>query len=219
MWPVSDDFRVTVDLVDDGGVADFVDEMKSIEVEEEVAEKLGDRVIVSHDEDNLFFYTDSEEGAREVETLVKPLLDQHGLGQSTIRILRWHPVEEDWLDVSVPLPTTPEEIAAERARQEAAEKEEGREQGWVEFEVRAELPSHRATVEFAKTLEDEGLQVVRRWKFLVIGAENEDEANALAERLKAEAPDGTKVIAEGSGNLAWQAGRGGRFAWLGGLGG
>ena len=219
MVGVSDDFRVTVDLVDDGGVADFVDEMKSIEVEEEVAERLGDRVIVSHDEDNLFFYTDTEDAAREVETLVKPLLAQHGLGDSTVRILRWHPIEEDWLDVSVPLPTTPEEIAAERARQEEMEAQEGREQGWVEFEVRAELPSHRATVAFAKQLEDEGLAVVRRWKFIVIGCENEDEATALAERLKAEAPEGTKVMAEGSGNLAWQAGRGGRFAWLGGLGG
>jgi len=219
MGTVSDDFRVTVDLVDDGGVADFVDEMQSIEVEQEVAERLGDRVVVSHDADNLFFYTDTEEAAREVEVLVKPLLAQHGLGDSTIAILRWHPIEEEWLDASVPLPTTPEEIAAERARQEQIETEEGREQGWVEFEVRAELPSHRATVEFAKQLEDEGLPVVRRWKFVVIGAQNEDDANALAERLRAEAPEGTKVIAEGSGNLAWQAGRGGRFAWLGGLGG
>ena len=219
MVGVSDDFRVTVDLVDDGGVADFVDEMQSIEVEQEVAERLGNRVIVSHDEDNLFFYTDTEGAAREVEVLVKPLLEQHGLGKSTIAILRWHPIEEDWLDVSVPLPTTPEEIAAERAKQEAEEAEESREQGWAEFEVRAELPSHRATVEFAKQLEAEGYAVVRRWKFLVIGANTEDDATQLAEKLRAEAPEGTKVLAEGSGNLAWQAGRGGRFAWLGGLGG
>jgi hypothetical protein len=219
MVGVSDDFRVTVDLVDDGGVADFVDEMQSIEVEQEVAEKLGNRVIVSHDADNLFFYTDTEDGAREVETLVKPLLDQHGLGDSTIRILRWHPIEEDWLDVSAPMPTTPDEIAAERAKQEAEEAEESREQGWAEFEVRAELPSHRATVEFAKQLEAEGYAVVRRWKFLVIAANTEDEATALAEKLRAEAPEGTKVLAEGSGNLAWQAGGGGRFAWLGGMGG
>jgi hypothetical protein len=216
---MSDDFRVTVDLEDQGPVADFVDEMRGIEVEQEVAEKLGDRVVVSHDADNLFFYTDTEEAAREVEALVRPLLNEHGLGTATVQVLRWHPIEEDWLDVAIPLPTTPEEIAAERSRQEAMEAEEGRDQGWVEFEVRAELPSHRATVDFAKQLEAEGLSVVRRWKFIVIGAANEDEATALAERLKAEAPEGTRVIAEGSGNMAWQAGHGGRFAWLGGLGG
>jgi hypothetical protein len=218
MVGVSDDYRVTIDLVDDGGVADFVDQMQSLEVEQEVAEKLGDRVVVSHDEDNLFFYTDTEEAAREVEQLVKPLLEEHGLGGSTIRILRWHPVEEEWLDLSVPLPTTPEEVAAERAKRDADETEEGREQGWAEFEVRAELPSHRATVAFAKQLESEGIPVVRRWKFIVVPAANEDEAAALAERLRAEAPEGTRVIAEGSGNLAWQAGQGGRFAWLGGMG-
>lgn len=215
---MSDDFRVIVDLEDQGPVADFVDEMRSVEVEQEVAEKLGDRVVVSHDKDKLFFYTNTEEAAREVETLVRPLLEQHALADATVEVLRWHPVEEEWLDASIPLPTTPEEIAAERARADANESEESREQGWAEFEVRAELPSHRATVAFAKKLEDEGTPVVRRWKFIVVPAANEDEAAAIAERLRAEAPEGTRVIAEGSGNLAWQAGQGGRFAWLGGMG-
>jgi hypothetical protein len=219
MVGVSDDFRVVVDLEDKGPVADFVDEMKGIDVEQEVADKLGDRVVVSHDGDKLFFYTDTEEAAREVEGLVKPMLASHGLEEASVAVTRWHPVEEEWLDASVPLPTTPEEVAAERAKQEATEVEESREQGWAEFEVRAELPSHKATVEFADRLEAEGLPVVRRWKFIVIGANNEDEATALAERIQSEAPPGTKVHAEGSGNLAWQAGRGGRFAWLGGLGG
>ena len=56
-----------------------------------------------------------------------------------------------------------------------------------------------------------GLPVVRRWKFLIVGVATETEAEALAARLRHEAPEGTRVIAEGSGALAWQAGDGGRL--------
>jgi hypothetical protein len=85
--------------------------------------------------------------------------------------------------------------------------------------VRAELPSHRATVEFADRLESEGIQVHRRWKFLLVGASTEDEATALAERITAEAPEGTRVEAEISGGAVWQVGEPYPFALFGGLGG
>ena len=47
------------------------------------------------------------------------------------------------------------------------------------------------------------MHLVRRWRFIVVGAETEDEANALAERIRREAPPGTKVVAEGSQAEAW----------------
>jgi hypothetical protein len=40
---------------------------------------------------------------------------------------------------------------------------------------------------------------VRRWKFLVAGANNEDEAQALAEHIRQEAPPGATVCAEPAG--------------------
>ncbi len=215
---MSDDWRVRVDLEDERLVADFVDRVRAVEVESEVEEKLGERVVGSHDGDKVFFYADTEAAAREVERLVRPLLAEHGLEDATIELLRWHPVEEDWLDASVPLPRGADEEAAEHARYEQRESQEAGERGWADFEVRAELPSHHATVRFAKQLESEGLPVVRRWKFLIVGAATEEQADALAERVRAEAPEGTRVIAMGSGGLAWQAGDGGRLAFLGGLG-
>ena len=218
MGLVSEDFRVTVDLEDEGPVADFVDRVRALDVEADVLERLGDRVVVSHDADKVFFYADTEEAAREVERLVGPLLVERGLDDARVTVTRWHPAAEEWRPADEPLPQDPEELAAERERFEAREAAEAREHGWTDFEVRAELPSHRDTVAFAKRLEGEGLAVVRRWRFLIVGATTQSEAEELARRLREEAPPGTRVIAEGSGALAWQAGDGGRLAFLGGLG-
>ena len=61
-----------------------------------------------------------------------------------------------------------------------------------------ELESHEETVELADRLESEGLHVLRRWRFLLLGARTEEEAQALAARIRAEAPPGTKVTPEGN---------------------
>jgi len=60
----------------------------------------------------------------------------------------------------------------------------------------AELPSHREAVALAGKLRGEGLRVIRRWKFLVVGADNEDSARELADRIRREAPAGVTVHAE-----------------------
>ena len=59
-----------------------------------------------------------------------------------------------------------------------------------------------AAVALARRLENEGRVVVRRWKFLVIGASNSDEAQEVAEQIKAEAPPDARVYAEQSG-VGW----------------
>jgi hypothetical protein len=65
----------------------------------------------------------------------------------------------------------------------------------------------------------EGVPNVRRWKYLLIGAADEDSANALAERLRREAGPNATVTAEGSGQAAYEERPPNPFAYLGGLGG
>ena len=72
--------------------------------------------------------------------------------------------------------------------------------------------------EFAEKLEGEGLKPVRRWKYMVVGAADEDAANELADRIRAEAPADSKVTAEGSLAVAWRERPPSPFFWLGGLG-
>jgi hypothetical protein len=49
--------------------------------------------------------------------------------------------------------------------------------------VHVELPSHRQAVRLAERLQAEGRPVIRRWKYLVLGANNEDDASALAQAI------------------------------------
>jgi hypothetical protein len=193
--------------------------MREFALERDARKRLGDRVAVSADGPRVFLYTDTEAAVREAQQVVTPLLAQHGLTDSAISVARWHPEEERWEDAGKPLPSTPKEHAAEHAAEEADEAQRSAEQGFAEWEVRAELPSHSETVAFADRLEGEGIPVLRRWTFLLVGAPNEDAARALAERIRSEAPAGTRVEAEVSGAVVWKVADPYPFAIFGGLGG
>ena len=57
----------------------------------------------------------------------------------------------------------------------------------------AHLPSRDEAAELAARLEGEGIPALRRWRYVVAGAVSEDEAFALADRLRAELPDDADV--------------------------
>ena len=52
-----------------------------------------------------------------------------------------------------------------------------------------------SAVALADKLRSEGRTVIRRWKFLVVGANNEDDARELAEQIRREAPPDATVSA------------------------
>ena len=56
-----------------------------------------------------------------------------------------------------------------------------------------DLPDLRSTREFAHRLEEEGLPVKRRWRYLLVGRDTEEEAVELGQRLEGEAPEGARV--------------------------
>lgn len=67
--------------------------------------------------------------------------------------------------------------------------------GW---HVRVELPSRRQAVGLARRLRGEGSPVVLRWKCLMLGAANQDEAMALAEAIARQVPAGASVSRQAS---------------------
>jgi hypothetical protein len=216
---VSDDFRLAISLDASGDGFSFAESMRELALERDARKRLGDRVAVSADGPNVFVYTDTEDAARAAQNAIGPLLAEHRLTDSAIELTRWHPEEERWEPLSKPLPSTASEHAAEHAVEEADETVETAEQGFAEWEVRVELPTHGDTVALAEQLEREGIPVLRRWKFLLVGAATEDDARAAAARIEKEAPAGTKVHAEISGGVVWQVGEPYPFALFGGLGG
>jgi len=68
----------------------------------------------------------------------------------------------------------------------------------------------------AEQLESEGIPVTRRWRYLLVGAETEDDARALAQRLREEAPAETELIVEPNGQEVWREMH--PYTVLGGLG-
>ena len=99
------------------------------------------------------------------------------------------------------MPATDEQRQAEQRRLDDEETAESLASGVAQYQVRIELPTHREAVALAERLKAEGLPVIRRWKFMVVGTNNEDEANDLASRLKQEVPTDATVQAEHAGAL------------------
>jgi hypothetical protein len=215
---MGDDWRVTVDFDDEGDGTQFAEWLAAIDLEGEQRASLGDRVIVSRDGPRVFLYADSEGPAREALRTVMERIGQEDEAARTA-IERWHPVEQEWEDASVPLPATEEELAEEHERLQEREAAESAQTGAAQWEVRVELASHDDTESLADRLEGEGIPVVRRHTFLLVGAANEDDANALAERIRSEAPAGAKVDVEAGGGMVWEVAPRNPFTLFGGLGG
>jgi hypothetical protein len=193
---VANDWRVTVTLSDALHVGRVAHSLHEHQVEQDLHSQLGGRVAVSADGPRLFLYAGTENAARAAEQVLGQVLVQHSLSADSIALERWHPVEEQWEDATVALPRTPQEQQAEHDRLEREETRESQATGNALWEVRVELPSHHEAVELARRLEAEGRQVIRRWTLLVLGASDEDDANALAQAIQAEAPAGVTVRAQ-----------------------
>jgi hypothetical protein len=215
---MADDWRVTIDFDDEGDGTQLAEWLAAVDLEGEERSTLGDRVIVSRDGPRVYLYADSQEPAREVLRTVSARIEHEGHSAVTA-LERWHPVEQAWKDGSIPLPNTAEEIAEEHERLQEREAAESAKTGAAQWEVRIELRSHEDTEALAERLESEGIPVVRRHTFLLAGAANEDDARALAERLRGEVSDGAKVEVEPGGGMVWEVAPRNPFTFFGGLGG
>ncbi len=216
---MSDDWRVKVDLLDEGAARSLTERLEAERLGEDVETAFGDRVIVSGEGANVYCYAGERAQAELAASAIRTIAADHDW-KVEVSLARWHPDAEEWEDADVPLPSTDAERAAEHAQRVAKEREESAERGYAEYEVKVHCSSHRDTVKLADRLHDEGLPIVRRWKYLLVGARDEDAANALAERLRAEAPPGATVVAEVSQRAVWDDDPGrGSFAMFGGLGG
>jgi hypothetical protein len=214
---MAEDWRITVDFDDEGDGTQLAERLAAIELAADERDQLGDRVVVSRDGPRVFLYADTEERARAALAAVTRQLEAEGR-QAVSSVARWHPVEQEWKDGSVPLPRTEEEVRAEHERQQEREAAESRERGRAAWEVRVELADHEETERLAERLESRAIPVVRRYTFLLVGAANEDEARALADELSRQAPGGSRIEVEPGGGVVWEVMPSNPFAVFGGLG-
>jgi hypothetical protein len=195
-----DDWRVTLSVSDPhAGQAQPSSSLD--QAEEDIRGQVGRGIGVGAGEAQIFLYAGTETAAGEAERIARDVLARHGIAAESA-VHRWHPIEERWETPDVPMPQTAAERQAEHQRLVDAETAESLATDKSQWEVRVELGSHRQAVALARKLEGEGRAIVRRWKFLLAGASNEDEARELAGQIRREVPADAAVKVERAG-VGW----------------
>jgi hypothetical protein len=183
-----DEWRVEVDLSDEEHGYGLGERLRAHDLDDEARDRLGRRAVVTRDGSRVFLYTGSELEAREAERVARELVAADGL-TAEITVTRWHPVEEDWKDATIPLPRTEAEQREETRRKEVHERQEADEEGSYDWLVKIELPSRSEAAELEERLRGEGSPVHRRWRYLTVDVLTEERANELGSRLRSELPD------------------------------
>jgi phosphoenolpyruvate synthase/pyruvate phosphate dikinase len=195
---MNDDWRIRIDLEEEH--AESLLERLGFDLGSEARELAKDlegrRLAVSRDDDTLFVYAGSRAEAERAREIIEAELREAGLEGRVGTIEHWLADEDRWDD------EPPERFEAER---------EVLEHGLAPWEVRIEASSPEEAERLAKQLQDEGLGVLRRHRYVIVGATSEDEAQELAKRLHG--------VPEASGQLVYEALPQNPFAIFGGLGG
>lgn len=97
----SDEYRLEVDI-HESVHGRLSERLRTLDLDDEVAQRLGDRVIVTRDGEHLYVYTQTAEAAAEAERVVGEILGEEGI-EAEIRRRRWNPEERFWQDAAEPL--------------------------------------------------------------------------------------------------------------------
>jgi hypothetical protein len=195
---MSDDWRIRVELGEQAQARTLLGrlglDLGSDEAKRLADELAGRRLVVSNDEDTVFVYVGSAAEAEHARQIVEAELAEEAIQAQPVTE-RWLPDEDRWSG----------EPPGETWEQEAVDR------GRAPWEVRVELSSRSEAEQLADRLEAEGYDVVRNWRYLVVGAASEEEAGQLAERLHGDVEPGGAVV--------WEVAPRNPFAIFGGLGG
>ncbi len=221
---MNDDWRVEIDAADEGEGLLLIEGLggpgpgHGLGPGQTLGTAFGDKVIVSREGARIYLYSGTREQAEAARDAAQRLADDNGW-KLEVAFTRWHHEAEEWVDADVPLPATDAERAAEHEEVVEEEREEVAEGAAPQWEVRVDLPHHQDAHRFHEQLESEGIPNVRRWKYLVVGAADEDTARAIATRLEGEAPAGSKITVDGNPRAVYDERPPNPFAIFGGLGG
>jgi hypothetical protein len=190
-----DDYRIRVELEEEHAHGLLARLGLGSSADELAKELEGRRLVVSHDDGELFVYASSPQEAEQARAIVESELREEGIDAEVGPVEHWLHDEERW-DDEPPEPLPEEELLVE---------------GIAPWEVRVEFESHRQAEEVADQLEAEGYGVLRRFRYLIVGTDTREEAVALAERLHGEV--------EPSSAFVWESVPQNPFVVFGGLGG
>jgi hypothetical protein len=214
---MNDDWRVRIDLHDHGFAHRLGESLEAEELEHDLRRSFADRVVISTDGPEVFLYAADRAQAEAAQRLVQRVASEHGW-QLDAELRRWHPVAEIWEDPDNPEPSTSTQQRGEEQIRNAGERRDSAEQGYPDMEVRVSCESRHDAGELSDRLEGEGIANIHRWNWVLIGANDERDAEAIADRLRGELPGATIAVESNMRTIARNM-PGNPFAWLGGLAG
>jgi hypothetical protein len=166
-------------------------EASAHEIEAQVRQRPDAQVAVT--DLHLYVCTGTHDGAVAAEEVVRAVLAAHRL-RGTVLTHFWDPSIDRWINSADSVPDdTGLALALGKhrygpAREVAADTRIANATGSATWEVRVNLASHDDAVKFARRLKAGGHPPVRHWRHLLVGARNQDEAQALAAAIHAQAP-------------------------------
>jgi hypothetical protein len=156
---MSDDWRLRVDLHQEGLAHLFTARLESRELTHDLETSFHDRVVVSTDGPEMFCYAGTREQAERARELIRRVADEHKW-EVDFELQRWHPIAEEWRDPDEALPADAAQRAEEHEELVEDERLESAMQGHPNYEVRVQSESHHDIVKLAERLESEGIPVV-----------------------------------------------------------
>lgn len=168
------EWRVEVDLDDEQHGYSLGERLRAHDLDDDARKRIGGGAIVTRDGPRLYVYTTSEAAAGEAERVLRELVEADRL-TADIRITVWDEERDAWLD-------------AERGN--VVEDPRADEEG-PEYLVLVESDDQEALKALAGRLEDRPVEL-RRGKLLV-GVYDDEEVEALADRLRGEAGPDARV--------------------------
>lgn len=147
-------------------------------------DRLGDQVRVASSKIDTVLYADTADAAKEAEHVAREVLAQHN-ANADFRLEYWDARAEAWRrSAATGRPAAPTNLSDAHEYQQQQERERSKARGLAEWQVRVNLPSHYDVKALAERLTQEGWPVVRRRKYLIAGANCEDDANSLAQEVR-----------------------------------
>lgn len=214
---MNDDWRLHIGLREHGIAGRLGEALQAAELEHDLERSFSDKVVVSVDGADVFCYAGSRAQAEAAQRLIERIA-AHERWQATIELAHWHPVAERWEPADEALPEDREQLAAERAQRVADERAESAQQGYPEYEIRVQCGSRHDARELVDRLGRERIPAISRWSVVLIGADDEDAANQVAQRLRSEL-SGVEIAVELNARAAWSDLPRSPFIVLGGLAG
>ena len=177
-----DDWRVRVELTDEGGAQDLLGRLGLRQSDaEELADELREhRLAVSQTDDTVFVYAATGMQAEQAARIVESELNDLGVTPSRFVTERWLRDEERWNDDPVQ-PDAEEELL---------------QRGYAPWEVRVEADSLREAHDLAEQLRGEGYDVSRTFTYVIAGTGSREEAVELARRIHGEVEPGGELVYE-----------------------